>query len=250
MSGSFLPSPWFSTNHSLLGSQEPALLCNQVEYVVGTLAMPPAPRWGGNQNGSPPGLSLPFESQINSPPSDLPAEHALTRSSPTMSSNPRPQNSRSQYSSPAVPPRDRFFHPAQPVPRSFHSIGSSIKNLPRPSPSHRAARAQILARTAAHSKSRRLPGRSHTPKSRSRCCRPYKNASGRDSTPSCSKFRCLFATRSFFRPHPAAAARRQSRQIQSPNHPRRYCFASSPPTATREDRSAHHSAAPPARHRT
>src|SRR5277367_1917812 len=32
MSGSFLPSPWTSTNHSLLGSQEPALLCNQVLY--------------------------------------------------------------------------------------------------------------------------------------------------------------------------------------------------------------------------
>src|ERR1700677_3627039 len=32
MSGSFLPSPWFSTNHSLLGSQEPALLCNQVPF--------------------------------------------------------------------------------------------------------------------------------------------------------------------------------------------------------------------------
>src|ERR1700677_520305 len=30
MSGSFLPSSWFSTNHSLLGSQEPALLCNHV----------------------------------------------------------------------------------------------------------------------------------------------------------------------------------------------------------------------------
>jgi hypothetical protein len=31
MSGSFLPSPWFSTNHSLLGPKEPALLCNQVK---------------------------------------------------------------------------------------------------------------------------------------------------------------------------------------------------------------------------
>src|SRR6202453_4632426 len=30
MSGSFLPSLWSSTNHSLLGSQEPALLCNHV----------------------------------------------------------------------------------------------------------------------------------------------------------------------------------------------------------------------------
>src|ERR1700678_3062339 len=31
MSGSFLPSLWSSTNHSLLGSREPALLCNQVK---------------------------------------------------------------------------------------------------------------------------------------------------------------------------------------------------------------------------
>jgi hypothetical protein len=30
MSGSFLPSPWSSTNHSLLGSKEPALLCNHM----------------------------------------------------------------------------------------------------------------------------------------------------------------------------------------------------------------------------
>jgi hypothetical protein len=33
MSGSFLPSPWFSTNHSLLGSKEPALLCNDVDLL-------------------------------------------------------------------------------------------------------------------------------------------------------------------------------------------------------------------------
>jgi hypothetical protein len=32
MSGSSLPSTWFSTNHSLLGSKEPALLCNQVDF--------------------------------------------------------------------------------------------------------------------------------------------------------------------------------------------------------------------------
>jgi DNA-binding CsgD family transcriptional regulator len=32
MFGSFLPSQWFSTNHSLLGSKEPTLLCNQVTY--------------------------------------------------------------------------------------------------------------------------------------------------------------------------------------------------------------------------
>src|SRR5271170_1567432 len=32
MSGSFLPSPWSSTNHSLLGSKEPALLCNHVAF--------------------------------------------------------------------------------------------------------------------------------------------------------------------------------------------------------------------------
>src|ERR1700678_1557393 len=38
MSGSFLPSPWFSTNHSLLGSQEPALLCNHVAF--GLLPVP------------------------------------------------------------------------------------------------------------------------------------------------------------------------------------------------------------------
>jgi len=31
MFGSFLPSLWSSTNHSLLGSKEPTLLCNQVE---------------------------------------------------------------------------------------------------------------------------------------------------------------------------------------------------------------------------
>jgi hypothetical protein len=30
MSGSFLPSLWFSTSHSLTGSKEPALLCNHV----------------------------------------------------------------------------------------------------------------------------------------------------------------------------------------------------------------------------
>src|SRR5271156_1832970 len=32
MSGSFLPSLWSSTNHSLLGSKEPALLCNHVDF--------------------------------------------------------------------------------------------------------------------------------------------------------------------------------------------------------------------------
>src|ERR1700730_17143383 len=32
MFGSFLPSLWSSTNHSLLGSKEPTLLCNQVEF--------------------------------------------------------------------------------------------------------------------------------------------------------------------------------------------------------------------------
>jgi len=31
MFGSFLPSQWFSTNHSVLGSKEPTLLCNQVK---------------------------------------------------------------------------------------------------------------------------------------------------------------------------------------------------------------------------
>jgi hypothetical protein len=31
MFGSFLPSLWSSTNHSLLGSKEPTLLCNQVD---------------------------------------------------------------------------------------------------------------------------------------------------------------------------------------------------------------------------
>jgi hypothetical protein len=31
MFGSFLPSLWSSTNHSLLGSKEPTLLCNQVK---------------------------------------------------------------------------------------------------------------------------------------------------------------------------------------------------------------------------
>jgi hypothetical protein len=31
--GSFLPSQWFSTNHSVLGSKEPTLLCNQVNFV-------------------------------------------------------------------------------------------------------------------------------------------------------------------------------------------------------------------------
>src|SRR6204780_5764638 len=33
MSGSFLPNLGASTNHSLLGSQEPALLGNQVDFV-------------------------------------------------------------------------------------------------------------------------------------------------------------------------------------------------------------------------
>jgi hypothetical protein len=31
MFGSFLPSLWSSTNHSLLGPKEPTLLCNQVK---------------------------------------------------------------------------------------------------------------------------------------------------------------------------------------------------------------------------
>src|SRR5260370_42641812 len=32
MFGSFLPSLWSSSNQSLLGSREPTLLCNHVEY--------------------------------------------------------------------------------------------------------------------------------------------------------------------------------------------------------------------------
>src|ERR1700677_3768696 len=32
--GSFLPSPWSSTNHSVLGSKEPALLCNHFYFAL------------------------------------------------------------------------------------------------------------------------------------------------------------------------------------------------------------------------
>src|ERR1700683_4226335 len=35
MFGSFRPSIWSSTSHSLLGSKEPTLLCNQVEAAAG-----------------------------------------------------------------------------------------------------------------------------------------------------------------------------------------------------------------------
>jgi hypothetical protein len=34
--GSFLPSLWSSSNHSLLGSREPTLLCNHVESLIRT----------------------------------------------------------------------------------------------------------------------------------------------------------------------------------------------------------------------
>ena|SRR5215469_13667277 len=40
MFGSFLPSPWSSTNHSLLRSKEPTLLCNQIDAMEASAVDP------------------------------------------------------------------------------------------------------------------------------------------------------------------------------------------------------------------
>jgi hypothetical protein len=41
MFGSFLPSPWSSTNHSVLGSKEPTLLCNHLNPLDGFIERTP-----------------------------------------------------------------------------------------------------------------------------------------------------------------------------------------------------------------
>src|ERR1035441_2649353 len=48
--GSFLPSLWSSNNHSLLGSREPTLLCNQIPgYYSGKRLSGIRPKSGGRQ---------------------------------------------------------------------------------------------------------------------------------------------------------------------------------------------------------
>src|ERR1700724_2242152 len=48
--GSFLPSQWSSTNHSVLGSKEPTLLCNQVKWYF-ICVISPIEEWPQNELG-------------------------------------------------------------------------------------------------------------------------------------------------------------------------------------------------------